>query len=122
MYSITAAYGGDFSHAGSASSPLAQTVNKAATSTTLNSAPNPSAVNQSVTLTATVAAGAGLPTPTGRVRFTNGRTVLGTVTLSNGMAVLNTTLTAAGSYTLTATYQAAGNYSGSSGTVVQVVQ
>jgi Big-like domain-containing protein len=121
-YSITAAYGGDASHAGSTSSPLTQIVNKAATTTTLGSAPNPSTVNQSVTLSATVAAGGGLPTPTGRVRFNNGRTVLGAVTLSNGMAVLNTTFTAAGSYTLSATYLGVGNYSGSSGTAVQVVQ
>jgi hypothetical protein len=120
-YSITATYGGDFSHAASTAS-LTQTVSRAATTTTLNSSPNPSAVNQSVTLTATVAPPPGLSAPTGRVQFTNGRNVLGTAMLSNGTAVLSTTFTSTGSFTLKATYQGAGNYSGSSGTVVQLVQ
>jgi hypothetical protein len=120
--SITAAYTGDFSHAASTSSTLIQTVSKAATTTTLSSAPNPSAVSQSVMLTATVAAPPGSPSPTGRVQFTNGRKLVGTVTLSNGIAVLNTTFTATGSFTLKATYQGTGNYVGSSATVVQVVQ
>jgi hypothetical protein len=121
-YSITAAYGGDFSHAASNSSALTQTVSKASTTTALSSSPNPSTVNQNVILTATVAAPPGLPTPAGRVQFTNGRNVLGTATLGSGTAVLNTTFTSTGSFALKATYQGAGNYLGSSGTVVQVVQ
>ena len=121
-HAITAAYGGDFSHAASTSSLLAQTVNRAATTTTLNSSPNPSAVNQNVTLTATVTAPAGLPTPTGKVQFTNGGKVLGTATLSNGTAVLNTTFTVTGSFSLKAAYLTTGNYLGSSGSVTQVVQ
>ena len=119
---VTAAYAGDPSHAASTSVPLTQTVSRAATTTTLGSAPNPSAANQSVTLTATVAAPSGLPTPTGNLQFANGRTILGTVALSGGVAALNTTLTATGTFTLKATYQGMGNYSGSSGTVVQTVQ
>jgi hypothetical protein len=120
--SITAVYSGDATHATSTSPAFLQTVNKALTSTAFGSTPNPSAVNQSVTLTATVAASAGLPVPTGKVQFANGKKVLGTVTLSNGMAALNATFTQTGSFTLKATYQGSGNYLGSSATVVQVVQ
>ncbi len=119
---ITAAYGGDFSHAGSASPVLTQTVSRAATTTALSSVPNPSGVNQTVALTATVTAAPGLPTPTGKVQFTNGTQVLGVVALSGGTAVLNTTFPATGSFTVRATYQGMGNYRGSTATVLQVVQ
>jgi|CZKH01.1.fsa_nt_gi hypothetical protein len=120
--SITAVYSGDASHSASTSPAFLQTVTKAATSTALTSSPNPSGVNQSVILTATVAAPAGLPVPTNKVQFTNGKKALGTATLSNGIAVLNTTFTQTGSFTLKATYQGSANYLGSSGSVVQVVQ
>jgi hypothetical protein len=120
--SITAVYGGDPTHAASTSPAFLQTVTKAATSTTLGSSPNPSAVNQSVTLTATVTAPAGLPVPAGKVQFTNGKKILGTATLSNGIATVTTTFTQTGSFTLKATYQGAGDYLGSFGTVVQSVQ
>ena len=120
--SISAVYGGDSSHAGSTSPVFLQNVTKAATTTALNSQPNPSAVNQSVTLTATVTAAPGLPAPTGKVQFTKGKTLLGTVALIQGVAMLNSTFTAKGSFTLKATYQGNSNYLGSSGTVVQVVQ
>jgi Bacterial Ig-like domain (group 3) len=119
---ITAAYGGDFSHAGSTSSALAETVSKANSTTTLSSAPNPSGINQSVTLSAAVAAAPGLPAPTGEVQFKNGKQVLGTVTLSGGMASLNATFTATGSFTVKATYSGSKDYLGSSATLVQVVQ
>jgi hypothetical protein len=120
--SITAVYSGDASHSASTSPAFLQTVTKAATSTELTSSPNPSGVNQSVILTATVAAPGGLPVPTGKVQFTAGKKILGTATLSNGIAVLNATFTQTGSFTLKATYQGSANYLGSSGTVVQVVQ
>jgi hypothetical protein len=119
--SITAVYSGDATHAASTSPAFLQTVNKAATNTALTSSPNPSGVNQSVTLTATVVAAAGLPVPTGKVQFTAGKKILGTATLTNGIAVLNTTFTQAGSVTVKASYQGGVNYLGSSGTVVQVV-
>jgi hypothetical protein len=120
--SITAAYGGDATHAASTSAVYLQTVNKATVSIAFTSSPNPSGVNQSVKLSASVSAAAGLPVPTGKVQFTNGKTVLGTVSLSNGTAVLNTTFSKAGSYTLKASYQGNADYVGSSTTLVQVVQ
>src|SRR5947207_1469314 len=76
-----------------------------ATSTTLNSTPNPSVFGQAVTLTATVAP---VPTdplvPTGSVTFKDGATTLGTVALVNGSASLVTSTLAAGSHSLTASY------------------
>ena len=95
-------------------------VNKAATTTTFVSQPNPSAAGQSVTLTATVSAGP--LTPTGNVLFKNGGTTLGKAALSNGVATINTVFSTTGTFSLTATYQGNGNYQGSSGSLVQTVQ
>ena len=118
--SITAVYSGDSKHAASTSSVLTQVVNKAATTTTFVSQPNPSAAGQSVTLTATVSAGP--LAPTGNVVFKNGGTTLAKAALSNGVATINTVFSTAGSFSLTATYQGSGNYQGSSGSLVQSVQ
>src|SRR3989449_947962 len=76
-----------------------------ATSTTLNSTPNPSVFGQAVTLTATVAPVLTDPlVPTGSVTFKDGATTLGTVALVNGSASLVTSTLAAGSHSLTASY------------------
>jgi X-X-X-Leu-X-X-Gly heptad repeat protein len=120
--SITAVYSGDATHAPSTSPAFLQTVNKAASTTALTSAPNPSSVNQTVTLTATVTAPSGLLVPTGKIQFARGNKILGTVTLSSGIATLTTTFTIKGSYTLKATYSGSGNYLSSSATEVQLVQ
>jgi hypothetical protein len=118
--SITAVYSGDPKHATSTSVVLTQVVNKAATSTTLSSQPNPSGTGQSVTFTATVSAAPGIPN--GNVLFKNGSTILGKIALANGSASFNTTFGTAGSYSLTATYQGNGNYQNSSSSVIQTVQ
>jgi hypothetical protein len=120
--SITAAYGGDSSHAASTSPVFLQSVNKGLSSTMLTSSPNPSSVNQTVTLTAAISAPAGLPIPTGKVQFKRGNVILGTVAVSNGMATLNTTFSKKGSYSLTASYTGNVNYSNSVGAVTQSVQ
>src|SRR5437016_9650012 len=76
-----------------------------ATSTTLNSTPNPSVFGQPVTLTATVAPV--VPdtiAPTGTVTFRDGPTTLGTVTLVNGSASLVTAALTVGAHSLTASY------------------
>jgi hypothetical protein len=118
--SIIALYSGDSKHASSTSAVLSQVIKKAATTTTLASQPNPSAVGQSVALTATVAAAPG--TPTGTVLFKNGNRTLGRAALSNGTAILNTTFKTAGSFSLTVTYQGNNNYLSSSANLVQKVQ
>jgi hypothetical protein len=99
---ITGVYSGDSNCAGSTSPVLGQVVNIAATTESLSSSQNPSAVGQAVTLTATVSASAGVPT--GKVKFMRGAVGLGTVTLSGGVATVTTTTLPAGSDPITANY------------------
>jgi hypothetical protein len=121
--SITAQYGGDSKFLSSTSTALKQTVNKAATSTSLASAINPSAVGQSVTFTAIVTSSTGA-IPTGSVTFKDGNTSLGTGTLdATGTASFSTTTLAAGSHAISGAYAATTNFAAStSTTVTQVVQ
>ena len=86
---IAATYNGDSNYNPSTSAPLLQVVNRAATSTTLNSAPNPSTYGQLVTFTATVS-GSGPTGPTGSVTFFTGSTNGSGNLNSNGIATLST--------------------------------
>jgi hypothetical protein len=92
---ITAVYTGTSSEASSTSAVLPQVVQQYATTTTLVSSVNPSAVGQAVTFTATVTAVSG-PIPTGTVTFKQGSTLLGSATLANGVAVFTTSALPAG--------------------------
>jgi hypothetical protein len=76
---------------------------RAATTTTLGSAPNSSTYGQSVTFTATVTSSAP-GTPTGSVRFTEGATTLGISALAGGTATLNVSTLSAGSHQIVASY------------------
>jgi sugar lactone lactonase YvrE len=67
MYQLVATYSGDMDNAGSASMPLALTVNLATSTTTLTVTPNPAAIGTTVTFTSIVA-GNGVA-PTGTVAF-----------------------------------------------------
>ena len=67
-HSLVATYSGDTNNAGSVSPALTQTVNKAASGTTLTTSPNPSTFGSSVTFTATITGNA----PAGTVGFTDG--------------------------------------------------
>ncbi|MEU5442711.1 beta strand repeat-containing protein, partial [Streptomyces griseofuscus] len=116
--SIRAAYNGDANFNTSTSPTINTTVNKAATTTALTSAPNPSVVGQSVLLTATVTVVApGGGTPTGTVSFFDGATLLGTGTLSGGVATLSTSALTIGSHALTAAYGGSSGYSASTSPV-----
>ncbi len=91
------------------------------TTTALTSAPNPSNVGQSVTMTATVTAHDG-SNPTGTVTFTSNGASIGSAALSGGVAVLNYSGLPAGTDNLVATYQGSATLAGStSNTVMQVV-
>ena len=117
---INAIYSGDFNFTGSPSNTLSQVVTKATTTTSLASSVNPSASGAPVTFTAVVSSPAG--TPTGKVTFWNGTTVLGTVTLTSGSAKYTTTKLPLGSNTITAVYGGDSNNNGStSSPVYQVV-
>jgi hypothetical protein len=107
LHSITASYSNtlDPTHFDSTSAILVQTVLES-TATTLVSSANPSAVGQSVTFTATVAALAGgtVP-PDGTVTFADGSTTLNVATLSaGGVATYTTAALANGLHSITATY------------------
>ena len=92
------------------------------TTTTLTTAPNPSHLNQSVTMTATVQAQNGL-TPGGNVIFKSDGVQIGAAVLSGGVAVLNYSGLSMGTHSIVAVYQGGGGYAGStSNTVQQVVQ
>src|SRR5436309_108127 len=89
-----------------------------ATTTALNSTPNPSVFGQAVTLTATVAPAVTDPLrPTGTVTFKDGATTLGTVTLVNGTASLVTAALTGGAHSLTASYSGDLEFSASTSAV-----
>ena len=113
---ITAAYGGDKKFRASTFRPLLQTVQQAATTTTLTKNAT-AAVNlgQSVTFTATLAAvspGAGMPT--GTVTFMDGTNVLGTARLTAGVATFTTTTLSLGFHpAITAVYNGSADFNAS---------
>jgi len=90
-----------------------------ATSTVLNSTPNPSVFGQAVTLTATVTpVRPDTIAPTGTVVFKDGATTLGVVTLVNGSASLSISTLAVGSHPLTAAYNGSATFAASTSAVV----
>jgi hypothetical protein len=124
-HTITAAYSGGGRLLGSASPGFSETVSKASTSTGLSTSANPSILNQSLMLTATVAAVASATgTPLGTVTFKDGATAIGTATLNaNGQATLTISSFGVGSHLITAVYMGDSNFNGSaSGPLSQVVQ
>jgi uncharacterized repeat protein (TIGR03803 family) len=89
------------------------------TTTVLMTAPNPSNLNQTVIMTATVHAQSG--TPVGNVVFSSDGVGIGTVALSNGVAVLNYSSLPIGTHAIVAVYQGGGGFSGSTSNIVQQV-
>jgi uncharacterized repeat protein (TIGR01451 family) len=75
------------------------------TVTTFTATPNPSALSQSVTLTATVTTGA-----SGRVEFYSGATLLGSALLAGGQSVFTTSSLPSGTGSLRADYLGDSNY------------
>jgi hypothetical protein len=122
VHSITVAYPGDTDFTTSTSSPLAQTVNKAATTTTLVSSANPSNPGQAVTFTATIKPAFGGVATGGTVSFKDGSTIIGTGTVSAAnKATFTTSKLAAGTHLVTAVYQASTNLKSSFSTAVKQV-
>ncbi|MBI0295058.1 Ig-like domain repeat protein [Streptomyces sp. PRKS01-29] len=123
-FTVTATYNGGPSFL-SSSGTGAQTVGKAATTTAVVSAPDPTVSGQPVTLTATVvpiAPGTGVPTGTVTFDFGDGTATV-TAPLADGLASLTRSYAgASGSpYTVTATYNGDTNYTASTGTDVHTV-
>src|SRR5205814_2832383 len=116
-HQITAEYGGDTTHATSASDALTQVVNRATPGTVLSSSLNPSVYGSSVTLTVKVNPSAA----TGAVEITDGTSKLATLTLSNGTASFTTFTLNAGTYNLVAVYSGDGNFTGSASAPLALV-
>jgi RHS repeat-associated protein len=113
-HTLTAGYAGDIVNAPATSSTLSQTVlNRQPSTTTVGVSPNPSNLNQSVTLTASVAGS----NPTGSIAFLDGSTPLGTVALSGNTASLQTSMALAGTHGLSAIYTGDTVNAGSTGVV-----
>jgi poly(3-hydroxybutyrate) depolymerase len=120
--SITAVYSGDNNFAGSTSAPLnLVVVSQSATATTLSSLPNPSAVGQSVTFTATVTPQSG-GTPTGTVGFVRNGYTLATVALTGGQATFSKVFNNSGTKSLSAVYSGDTNFASSVGSLTQTVK
>jgi hypothetical protein len=104
-HSITAVYSGDANYNTATSSTLTQTVNKATPTVTLTSTANPSTLNESLTLKATVPLGV-----TGTVTFKDGTTTVGMATIVGTMATYATTSLTLGTHSITAVYSGDTNY------------
>jgi len=112
-HSITAVYSGDATFAGGTSPALLQTVNKAASSTSVPaSSNNPSIFGSAVSFTATVTSSA-TSIPTGTVTFQDGAATLGTGMLSGGNATLATSALVGGVHSITAIYGGDANFANS---------
>jgi hypothetical protein len=117
-HSITAKYSGDGNFTSSTSVLLTQSVNRAATATTVAANMNPEAFGQSVIFTAAVQPSAG-GTPTGTVTLVDGTNSLATSSLSaGGSAQFTVGGLAAGSHSITVVYAGDANFTSSTSAVL----
>jgi hypothetical protein len=112
--SLTAVYSGDANDAVSTSPAVNQTVNKAASTTTLTASPSSSNVGQLVTFTARVTPTAA----TGTVQFLDGSSVIGTATLNSGTAVFQTSTLSQGNHSIRASYLGDANVNASQSSIL----
>ncbi len=98
---------------------LTTTTTTTTTTTALVSSMNPSAPGKPVAFTALVSSVAG--TPTGRIKYLNGTTVLATLTLTAGSATYTTSKLPPGANSITAVYVGDSNNSGSTSAPVNQV-
>jgi len=111
-HSVTASYNGNANLAGSLSSALVETVNQAATATSISSNLNPSSYGQAVTFAASVQTATG-GSATGTVTFFDGSAQIGSASLSTNAVQLTTTALGTGSHSITARYSGDLNFNGS---------
>jgi hypothetical protein len=119
-HSITAVYGGDANFAASTSAALGETVTAASTATAITSSANPSAFDQTVTLTAAVQPPVGVQAA-GTVTFMDGATSLGSASLSSNSAQLTISALTVGTHSITAVYPGSANLSGSTSAALSQV-
>jgi hypothetical protein len=114
--SLVASQSGNTNYSAAASKNQSTTATKAGSTTTITSnTPNPSTVNQAVTISFKVT-GSGTPTGTVSVTASTGGSCSGT--LSSGAGSCTITFTSPASPTLTAAYAGDGNFNGSTSTGV----
>jgi hypothetical protein len=114
--SLVASQSGNTNYSAAASKNQSTTATKAGSTTTITSnTPNPSTVNQAVTISFKVT-GSGTPTGTVTVTASTGGSCSGN--LGSGAGSCTITFTSAGSPTLTAAYAGDGNFNGSTSTGV----
>jgi hypothetical protein len=118
-YSITATYKGDRYSLRSTSAPLSQVVQKATSTTTIQSSQNPSSQGKPVKFTVAVTS----PTTKvdGSVTFRTNTEILGTVALKGGKASLTTSALLQGRNAITATYDGTPDIVESSVSLMQIV-
>jgi probable HAF family extracellular repeat protein/YVTN family beta-propeller protein len=119
IHTITARYVGDANFATSTSAVLTQTVNQAATTTSV-AGPNSSVVGQTVTFiarVAPVAPGTGIPTGLVQFKIDGVNAPGGLKTLVNGQASYATNSLSIGNHIISAQYQGASNFKPSSGSM-----
>jgi hypothetical protein len=117
-HSISAKYNGDSDYLASSSAAFVQTINPAATVTTLASNANPSAVGKSVNFTAQVSSSVN-GNLTGTVNFylDGSTTPVASVSLSGGNAQYTTSSLSAGTHSLSAAFVSTNsNFNGSTST------
>lgn len=121
-HSITAVYSGDTNFSGSTSASISQIVNRAATTTTLASTPNPSTAGTAVTFTATVVGSYG-GKPTANVQLKDGTTIIGTAAVSatTHQATFSITALSVGTHNITATFVGGGSFAPSTSAVLHQV-
>ena len=119
-HSVTAAYGGDLNDMPSTSAAISQTVQQAATQTTVSSASSTVPAGKPATFNVLVTSANGVPAGQANVR--DGSTVLGTVMLSgSGTASFSTSILAHGTHSITVAYLGNSNYISSISTAEQFV-
>ena len=116
VHNLTAVYLGDGNFVGSTSPVLVQTVNRAATTTTVTSGLNPSTFGQTVTFNANVTSSGG--TATGTVTFLDGATTLGTANLVNHRGSFTTSALTGGTHSITVAYSGDTSFAPSTSSVL----
>jgi autotransporter-associated beta strand protein/parallel beta-helix repeat protein/VCBS repeat-containing protein len=117
-YTVVATFPGNTEYAAASSNPLTFTITQASTTTAVSSSLNPSALQQSVTFTATVTPGSGTFDNSGTVQFAVDGTNFGVPAILNGgIATIQDSALGVGTHSITATYSGDSNFSTSSGTL-----
>jgi hypothetical protein len=123
-HNVTSVYGGDSNYGPTVSNTVLESVTltpPVLTTVNLTSSPNPSQIDHTVTLTATVTPQSGGGTPMGTVVFYDGATVLGSAMLNGGVAQLPTAALILGTNSITAVYGGDNTFAGSTSPALQQI-